>query len=191
MKKLALGIIIGVLAVAAVASATTLNITNLPASGTLTNTLLDSRFTQIESWANGNIDNANISGSAAIAVSKLANQYENVALPVQIDSCATASTVFVTELPYAAELVGCSARCVAAAGAACDAVANHTINFTVAGATQCSVALGAGDLSAVETTTAAASVSANADLGINITETAAGTCAKIDATMHLKVQHRT
>jgi len=72
LKKLLLVVVLVV--AAAQADASTCDITEYPASGTLTAERMNQRIRQTEACINGNIDNTNLSASSAISLSKLATQ---------------------------------------------------------------------------------------------------------------------
>lgn len=64
----------------------TLVITNPTLSNPADKTEVQENFTDVTDWANGNISNDNISGSAGIALSKLAAQYQEVYVHLSIAS---------------------------------------------------------------------------------------------------------
>ena len=68
----------------------TLTVTNATLSDPADKTEVEANFSDIETWANGNIEGSNIS-NGSVGVAKLTEQYQDLALTLFADDLATAS----------------------------------------------------------------------------------------------------
>lgn len=86
---------------------TTLAITNTFVANTRAESAkVNANFTDVVTWANGNVDNTNIKTAAAIAVNKLAAVTVSRALVSDASGFIAASTVSTTQLQYLASATG-------------------------------------------------------------------------------------
>lgn len=164
------------------ALATTCTVTNFPTTGTLTASRLNARFNQVESCINGNIDDTNIGTSAAIGITKIANDLARSPVTVQLDCSATQTGAFMTRIPADGRLTDAYVRCVQCSGNDID------VDIQVNAATQISFTGIAG--SSLQTDLGNnIIVGSTQDVEVDITVTSAPATCWLDVTLWFTIQH--
>jgi hypothetical protein len=164
------------------AQAGTCTVSNLPTSGTLTGTRLNGKFTQVENCINGNITNSNLSSTASVANSKLANPNNTYAVGFSYDACGTSADVVQFRAPASSTITGVSARCLG-----CSA-ADHDVDLEKNG-TPIKAFTTIADTTTQTDFTLATSVGNTDDISFDLTQNTAGSCAGWSFVVYLKTAH--
>lgn len=159
----------------------TCSTTDLPSSGTLTASRLDSRHAQLEACINGNIGNTNWDATDPLAIGNIANDLSTFAISTQL-ACGTVVSAYQFRVPVSSTLMGASFRC-----RGCTA-ADHDVSIQVNGSTVKTFAAIAD--STTNTDFALATAVSNAvDVEIDTTQTTAGSCTAYDVVIYFTAQH--
>lgn len=164
------------------ARASSCTVTDLPTSGIITSSRLNSRFDQIEACVNGSIGNDNVSATEPLNISKLQTPNHFVSHSVQLP-CATKASAWMSSTPANGTLVRAFARCRDCAAA------DHTI--VVKTNTGVRYTFGAiADATLRDSGVLNASVTAGQTVEIDTTQTTAGGCTAYDVTLWFEQPHQ-
>lgn len=160
----------------------TCSVTSLPTTGTLTAARINSRFTQLTGCINGSLGNTNLSTSDKIAITKIANDESYVAVSESLPCAGTIASVYTFRVPAAATLTDAFVRCRGCSAADID------VDLQVNGTTQIAFA-GIANTTTNSSTGNSIAVAVAQDVEWDVTVNTAGSCASLDATAWLKIQH--
>ena len=160
----------------------TCSVTSLPTSGTLTAARINSRFTQLTGCINGSLGNTNLSTADKIAITKIANDESYVAITESLPCASSIASVFTFRVPAAATLTAAFVRCRGCSASDID------VDLQVGGVTQISFA-GIANTTTNASTGHSIGVAVATDVEWDVTANTVGSCAALDATAWLKLQH--
>lgn len=160
----------------------TLAVTDFPASGTLTASMLNARFAQVEARVNGGLGDANISSSEPLSLAKIQNDYSRFCTSEVLTCSATVANAFVTRVPATGYITSAYVSCHGCSGADIDLLV-QVDSTTVATFT------GIANTTTQTSTGLTGAVASTNDVNVDITVNTVGSCTGLDVTICYALPH--